>query len=98
MWILITLSILIQAFAMACISRTKQYLYNIHLCRTLHPTESKSASQTDISTPRRDRFTHHWNAAAVELHMAIRQTFLWEETASDRMQRKRIEPSPNVIA
>lgn len=98
MRILITLSILIQAFAIACVSRTKQNLYNTHLCRTLHPTESESASQTDISTPRRNRFTHHWNAAAVELHMAILQTFLWEETASDRMQRKRIETSPNVIA
>lgn len=52
MQILITLSVLNWAFSVACISRTQKYLYSIHFCHTFHPTESQSASQTEINSMR----------------------------------------------
>lgn len=51
-------------FAIVCISRTENHLYNIHLCCTSHPTAPKSASPTDMPILCRDRFTCHWSAAA----------------------------------
>lgn len=48
--ILIMLSVLSPAFSAACISRTQKYLYSIHFCHTFHPTESRSASQTETSS------------------------------------------------
>lgn len=82
MQILITLSVLNWAFSVACISRTQKYLYSIHFCHTFHPTESWSASQTEISSMiSGDGFTQHRNAAAAELHVAMPQTFVWQGLA-----------------
>lgn len=98
MQILITLSVPSRAFSVACISRSQKYLYSIHFCRTFHPTDSQSASQTERSTLCGDRFAQRRNAAAVQLHMAIPQTLVCQGMAPSCVRREQRETSPNAIA